>query len=134
MPGSVANASPVTVLPRMLCIAFACSRDYAMIGNDYANGESQRSLLVASSRKAWRQSLRLAPAALVALRNFFEARRGNLEPFYYYDPYDVAPVGSNWDGSGSSATGRYTVRFVGGWSQETGIARSNASLELIEIT
>ena len=73
MPGSVANAAPATVLPQSLCRAFAHERSYPLIENEYKNGESQRSVLAANSRRRWRQAKRLTPAVLVALRNFIDA-------------------------------------------------------------
>ena len=53
MPGSVQNAAPMTVLPQNLCRAFVHAREYALLENEYRNGESQRALLVATSRKRW---------------------------------------------------------------------------------
>ena len=88
MPGSVLNAAPVTVFPLSLCKSFVHERTYPLIENEYKNGESQRSVLATNSRRRWRQAKRLAPAALLTLRNFFDARKGATEPFYFYDPYD----------------------------------------------
>jgi len=69
-----------------------------------------------------------------ALRAFFLARRGSLEAFYYYDPFAVTSVGSNWDGTGASATGRVTVRFAAGaWEQSMGIARADVAIRLVEV-
>jgi hypothetical protein len=85
MPGSVALAVPATVLPHNLCKAFSASREYAVAANQYKNGESQRAVLVATSRKSWVQSRRLTPAELTALRNFYLARNGSTEAFYFYD-------------------------------------------------
>ena len=81
MPGSVANAVPVTVLPSSLSSAFVHTREYPVIDNEYRNGESQRSAQAATSRKKWSLTKSLTPAQLQALRDFYEARNGTHEPF-----------------------------------------------------
>ena len=91
MPGSVQNAVPATVLPNSLCRAFARSQEYPIIENEYRNGESQRAVLASTSRKRWRLAKRLTPALLLELRDFYDARRGPTEAFYFYDPYDTNP-------------------------------------------
>src|SRR5450759_2340930 len=117
MPGSVLNAAPVTVLPLSLSKSFAHERAYPLIENEYKNGESQRSVLATTnSRKQWRLAKRLAPTALLTLRDFYDARKGRTEPFYYYDPYDTVPKFS-YDPAGVVTVGRYTVRFDSDWSQ-----------------
>ena len=134
MPGSVANAAPSTVLPQFLCSAFQESREIALRGNEYKNGESQRALQVASSRRQWSLTTRLPATSMDALRAFFLARRGSLEAFFFYDPFAVTSVGSNWDGTGASATGRVTVRFAAGaWEQSMGIARADVAIRLVEV-
>ena len=91
MPGSVQNAAPITVLPQSLCRAFAHERAYPLIENEYRNGESQRSVLATNSRKQWRLAKRLPAATLQALRNFYDARNGTAQEFYFYDPYETIP-------------------------------------------
>ena len=132
MPGSIQNAAPATVLPQSLSRAFTRSQEYPVIENEYRNGESQRSVPVNNSRKRWRLAKRLQPTPLQALRDFFEARGGPTEPFYFYDPYETNPKFS-WDPTGVATTGRYTVRFEGEWSQSSGPGQSDANLELIEL-
>lgn len=133
MPGSVQNAAPTTVLPQSLCRAFSHARAYPMIENEYRNGESQRSVLATTSRKKWTLRKRLTPTQLQALRNFYDARNGTHEPFYFYDPYDASPRFS-YDPTGAATTGRYTVRFNTDWSQSVGPGRSDADIELIELS
>jgi hypothetical protein len=87
------------VLPQNLCRAFTHSREYPVLENEYKNGESQRSALVTNSRKKWRLAKRLTTAALQTLRDFYDARKGRTEPFYFYDPYDTVPKFS-YDPSG----------------------------------
>jgi hypothetical protein len=43
MSGSIQNAASTTVLPQNLRRAFAHSREYRVLENEYKNGESQRS-------------------------------------------------------------------------------------------
>ncbi len=132
MPGSVQNAAPTTVLPQSLCRAFSHARAYPIIENEYRNGESQRSVLATTSRKKWTLRKRLTPTQLQALRNFYDARNGTHEPFYFYDPYDASPRFS-YDPTGVATTGRYVVRFNTDWTQSVGPGRSDVDLELIEL-
>ena len=62
-----------------------------MIDNEYRNGESQRSVQAATSRKKWHLTKRLTPAQLAALRTFLRCAERHLEPFYFYDPYETNP-------------------------------------------
>ena len=132
MPGSVQNAAPATVLPASLCRSFVHQRAYPLVENEYKNGESQRVVLGTTSRKRWRLGKRLAPAQLQTLRNFWEARNGPLEAFYFYDPYETNPKFS-WDGTGATVTGRYIVRFNGDWQDSIGQGRSDVQIELVEV-
>jgi len=132
VPGSVQNAVPATVLPHSLCRAFAHEREYPVVENEYRNGESQRAVLATNSRKRWRLAKRLTSAQLEALRDFYEARNGPTEPFYFYDPYETNPKFS-YDPTGQATEGRYTVRFEGEWSQSVGLGRSEVEIELVEL-
>ena len=132
MPGSVQNAAPATVLPLSLCKSFVHERAYPLIENEYKNGESQRSVLATNSRRRWRLTKRLPPAALQTLRNFYEARNGTTEAFYFYDPYETSPKFS-YDPTGVMTIGRYTVRFNSDWQQSSGPGRSDVQMELLEL-
>ena len=132
MPGSVLNAAPATVLPQSLCKTFVHERAYPLIENEYKNGESQRSVLATNSRRRWRMGKRLAPAALHTLRDFFDARNGATEPFYFYDPYDTNPKFS-YDPTGVVTVGRYTVRFENDWNQSIGLGRDEVTITLVEV-
>ncbi|HOQ47918.1 MAG TPA: hypothetical protein PK157_21595 [Bryobacteraceae bacterium] len=132
MPGSVTNAAPSTVLPWSLSRAFVRSQQYPAIENEYAGGESQRSVLASNSRKRWRLAKRLTPAELQALRDFYDARKGPEEPFYFYDVWETNPKFS-YDPTGQATQGRYTVRFEGGWEQSAGIGLIEVTLELVEL-
>lgn len=132
MPGSVQNASPITVMPASLSRAFMHEREYPVLENEYRNGESQRSVQAINSRKRWRLAKRLTPTQLAVLRDFYEARKGPAEPFYFYDPYETSPKFSH-DPTGEAVAGRYTVRFAGPWNQSTTIALADLSVELVEV-
>jgi len=132
MPGSVQNASPLTVLPASLSRAFVHEREYPVLENEYRNGESQRFVQSTSSRKRWRLAKRLTPAQLATLRDFYDARKGPTEPFYFYDPYETSPKFSH-DPTGQALLGRHTVRFNGEWSQSVGLGRADVSLEVVEL-
>lgn len=132
MPGSVQNAVPVTVLPHSLCKAFGHAREYIVIENEYRNGESQRGKLTETSRKHWRTERRLTPALLAQFRDFYDARKGPQEAFYFYDPWDTNPKFSH-DPTGTATIGRYTVRFDGYWEQMVGMGRADAMISLVEL-
>lgn len=132
MPGSVSNAAPATVLPHSLCRSFVHEREYPALENEYRNGESQRTVQAANSRKRWRLAKRLTPGQLAALRDFYDARNGSTEPFFFYDPYETSPKFSH-DPTGQAVAGRYTVRFSGDWNQSVSLGRSDVSIELIEV-
>lgn len=132
MPGSVQNAAPLVVMPASLSRAFVHEREYPVLDNEYRRGESQRSVQATNSRKRWRLTKRLTPSQLVTLRDFYDARKGPTEPFYFYDPYETNPKFSH-DPTGQSVVGRYTVRFAGPWEQITSLARTDISVELIEL-
>ncbi len=130
MPGSVANAAPVTVLPWSLCKAFARAQEFAVVDNEYRNGESQRSYLASTSRKTWKTQRRLTPSLLETFRDFYDDRKGPLEPFYFYDPWDSDFA---YDETGVETIGRYTVRFEGEWQQMCGMGRADVNIAIIEL-
>ena len=132
MPGSVLNAAPATVLPQSLCRSFVHEREYPALENEYRNGESQRTVQAANSRKRWRLAKRMTPAQLAALRDFYDACKGPSEAFFFYDPYETSPKFSH-DPTGQAVAGRYTVRFAGEWNQSVSLGRSDVSIELIEV-
>ena len=132
MPGSVQNAAPLTVMPANLLCSFAHERAYPIVESEYRNGESQRSVQATTSRKRWRLAKRLTPAQLASLRDFYDARKGPTEPFYFYDPYETNPKFSS-DPTGQAVAGRYTVRFAGEWNQSLDLGRADVNVELIEL-
>ena len=132
MPGSVQNATPLTVLQESLSRAFVHDREYPVLDNEYRNGESQRKAQASNSRKRWRLLKRLTPAQLQTLRDFSNSRKGPTEPFFFYDPYETSPKFSH-DPSGQAAAGRYTVRFAADWSQSVEFVRTEVSIEILEL-
>jgi len=132
MPDSVQNAVPAAVLPQSLYRAFVHTREYPVIENEYRSGESQRSVEASTSRKRWRLAKRLTPLQLQELRDFYEARNGPAEPFYFYDPYETSPKFSH-DPTGQAVQGRHTVRFNCEWSESLSAGRAEVEIELLEI-
>lgn len=108
------------------------AREYPVLDNQYRNGESQRSVQAATSRKRWTLAKRLPPTALAELRAFYEARKGPVEPFYVYDPYETSPKFSH-DPNGATTSGRYVVRFDCMWTDSIQAGRGQVSIELIEL-
>jgi hypothetical protein len=119
-------------MPASLSRAFVHEREYPVLDSEYRQGESQRSVQASNSRKRWRVTKRLAPVALAALRDFFNARRGPTEPFYFYDPYETNPKFTH-DPTGQATAGRYTVRFANAWSESVTLGRADLAIELIEL-
>jgi len=106
--------------------------EYPVLDNEYRNGESQRSVQATTCRRRWKLAKRLTSAQLATLRDFYDSRKGPVEPFYFYDPYETNPKFS-YDPTGQATTGRYTVRFAAPWEQSTSLARTDVTLEVIEI-
>lgn len=132
MPGSVANAAPTTVMPAALCRLFRASRQYPAQINVYRDGSRQVALRGATSRKTWDLTLRVAAAEIEDLYDFWLARiSGGSEPFYFYDLLDDKQA--THDPTGEDPVGRFTVRFASGWSQTSGMARTEIPVSLIEV-
>ena len=128
MPGNVQQANPSTVLPYSLCSAFSETRQLATrLSGPYSDGRDQRAALATTSRKLWRLGKRLTLPEWTALRNFFLARKGSVEPFWFY------PVKAEHDPTGISSIGRFTVRFEGALSETYSMSRSDVGLRLVEI-
>jgi hypothetical protein len=145
MPGSTGGGSilnavvPVVggyplVLPRHLCRSFVESRMWVSLANEYHDDSRQLSTYVATSHKSWKLSARLKPADLEAMWQFWKQHPH--DAFYYYDPFEPAngqPVGSNYDVTGVSVVGRYTVVFRGDWQETSYMARTEVGLNLAEV-
>jgi hypothetical protein len=131
MPGSVANAAPVTTMPWGLCKAFGHAREFAILENEYKDGTSQRSRLSETSRKRWQITKRLTPTALEILRDHYIARKGPTEPFYFYDHTETIPKFSS---APSGSSGCYIVRYDCSWEQMAAIGRADVQIAIVEIT
>lgn len=134
MPGNVAySATPTVVMPFSVSQSFVRRRAYqGLINTEYCDASADRSALVTNSRKSWTLAKNLTPAAMQTLRDFWIDRKGGTLPFYFYDGMETVPKWS-WDPTGASSTGRYIVRFEGGWSDEILLNRANATITLVEI-
>ena len=129
MPGNLNDAVPNGVMPRALCTAFSESREYVQLQTQYHDGAIQRSQLAQTSRHTFSLSQRLTAVLAIALKAFWDSQQGAAVPFVFYNLIE-----GSYDPTGNSTQGRYTVRFQGAWSQNTGLARTDIpQLQLIEI-
>ena len=119
-------------MAQSLCTAFVEDCAFLQLENQYHDGTVHRSRLAQTPRRSFKLGKRLTETALAALKTFWDAHRD--VPFYFYNPWEATPVGSNYDPAGNSTTGRYTVVFRGGWSQEMTLGRLNVpQIELAEV-
>lgn len=122
------------MLPFALCKAFTGTRAFDCRVDEYHDGSSDRQAMVATSRRSWKLTQRLKPTAMATLKTFWQTYPTT--PFYFYDPFEPASglsVGSNYDATGASGTGRYTVVFTGNWDETIYIPRAEATFGLIEV-
>jgi len=141
MPGSVANAVVPTVsgnplvFPRVTWRSLVELRAVPVRGNEYHDGDSsQRMNLANTARRSWKGVVRLAPTPMQAMIAFLKAH--GTDPFYFYNPREPASGqldGSNYDATGASLTGRYTVRYVGDIQETIYMPRAEVPIELLEI-
>ena len=136
VPVKIANGA---VLPQMLCASFTETYEYPILATDYNDGTHESSLIVDGANapryaRTFAMSNRLTSAQLAALSNFWTATtQGGLYPFYFYNPFDVDPIGSNYDPTGTNVNGRVPVFFRGDWSQRSALGRhTGPNLLLIE--
>jgi hypothetical protein len=129
MPGSVALSAPTAVLPYGLSAMFIETYTWPTVSSDaYPDGSMQVRSDGAAVRRAWSLSQNWLFADLPDLVDFYDARKGAHEPFYFY------PILSQYDATGVSTTGRYRVRFDGALQRDYQMGRWPASFKLIEIT
>ena len=102
--------------------------------SQYHDGTTHRRQLAQTSRRTFKLAKRLASSDLATLKAFYDQQQGGMTPFFFYNPWDGTPTGSNYDASGKSKAGRCTVVFRAGWLQMTGLVHTNIpQLELIEV-
>jgi len=130
MPGNVQNSAASTTLPITLSVRFVRDQTFPVLANAYRNGESQRRAQANTPVRRWRLGKHLSPAALVALRDFYDARKAGTRPIFY-DPYETDP---SFTLAPSGDTGKYIVRFEGDWQQSIGIGLGDAEVLLVQIT
>lgn len=140
MPGatggdSVVAANPTVVMPYALARAFRQERSWPVDLNVYANGEMQRSLLTATSRKRWALALPLTAAAKEAMLQFFLDQGGGTVEFLFYDLFETVPKFS-YDPTGAAVAGRYTVRSDTPWqgALRVGGRATEGRLSLVEVS
>jgi hypothetical protein len=113
-------------MPDSLSTAFSEQRSFATRVNEYRGGEAQRMVLVATSRRTFSQTKRLAPADLITLRTFRDTVKHRA--FWFYHCKEGV-----YDATGVLTAGRYTVRFEGSWSQTSYIPRTEAQVTMVEV-
>jgi hypothetical protein len=128
--GIVRSAIPTAVLPLSLSRAFVESQAYPARVNEYHDGSSQRTAMLASARRSWQLAKHLPAASMSDLLDFWQAQ--GIGGFYFYNPKETSPAFS-CDPTGAAVAGRYRVRFASAWSQTVGIGMSDANVELVEI-
>ena len=135
MPGLILAPTPTSVMPQTLCLAFAESREYAQLRNEYHDGTPQASQLAQTSRKTFKLARRLTPSDLATLCGFYQDVNGPLGSFIFYNPFDaLGPIGSNFDSSGVNTVGRYVVAFRNNWTQASGMRRTDVTgIELVQL-
>lgn len=133
MPQSVAAAPvPTQVIPALLMRSWERSQEWSVQANIYANGETQVSTEVTTPRRRWRLSNKLTAAQLTALRTLYFSVKCQT-PVYFYDGHETSPKWST-DATGVSATGRYTVVFVGEWNERHELGGLYyVDLEIVEV-
>lgn len=137
MPGSVANAAPSTVLPFFDGMRILRQRQWLTRINEYRDGRGQRLSDFATSRKAMSVTMRLTGANMDTLFAFYAARNGPHEPFIVYDMIERGEEGLTplYDPTGvATGAGKYTVIFVGPWSQAVQVARGMVTIPVLEVT
>lgn len=130
MPGVVESPGPIAAMPFSLCKAYSRSFTYPMLSNDYANGESQRSLQAQMDVARWSITKRLTSAQLETLLGLYAYVHGTWAAFWFYDIYEAGFV---WDPSSVSPTGRYMVRFEGAFTETGTLARGEAQFNLVQL-
>jgi hypothetical protein len=130
MPGNVAPPAPADVIPFGLYSAFQEELRIEAYVNSYPDGSSDRAALATNPRHWFRCTRAVTAAQYTALKTFFDAHR--IVPFYFYNLRETVPPWT-WDSTGASTSGRYTVVFDGGWSDQIGLGRSSVSFNLREV-
>ena len=119
MPGSVANASTVGTLPVLPIFGYSETREYLVYENRYANGESERYVAVATSRRGWKIRWRLTSTQAATLQDFVDAH-GHTIPFLF------TPL---------NESGTVAAKFNSDWKEQAAWAnRIEVSIDLVQVT
>lgn len=129
MPATVRGAVSAGTFPVSLSTKFTETRTGMARLNEYHDGTSERSSLVTEVRRSWKLSKRLTPSDLATLRAFWEANPNTA--FTFYNPFETIPPFSS---TPTGSTGAYLVKFASDWEETIGMDRSDASVELIEVS
>ena len=139
LPAAVASGA---VLPQSLSTSFVAGRVFPLLSVFYNDGTFERSLIQDGvnpprALRTWALAKRLTTAQLTTLANFWVTQEGGLNPFYFYDPFDVLPgaqIGSNFDATGDNRQGRVICFFHGDWAQRSELGRhTGPNLTLVEV-
>ena len=130
MPGNVASAVPVGVMPWSLASQYTEELRLEALVNAYPDGSSERTALALNPRRFFKLAFPLRPAKFTEMWNFYRANYG--KPFWFYNLRETVPP-FTYDPTGSNPVGRYAVVFDGAWSEEIQLGRSTASFNLREV-
>lgn len=127
-------------MPKVNYTSFSESMSYPMLTQEYHDATVERSLITDTvntprALKTFKLVSRFTAADALAFRTFFEAHR-NAIPFFWYNPFEAAPgtkIGSNWDPTGNTFEGLYTVKFTSSWNEATGVVFTDISFDLQEV-
>lgn len=129
MPGTIRGAVSNGTFPTSLSTKFVRAQSVQARVNEYHDGTTQRSALVDESRRTWQLAKRLTAATLATLRDFWQTNPNTA--FTFYDPFETVPPFTQ---NPTTTDGAYLVRFNSDWNETIGMVRSDAGVELIEMT
>jgi phage-related protein len=127
MPGTLLYAAPSAVFPYGLYTNFGWSDAWPTVQGDYADGTRQVRADGVNPRHSWTVAQRRTYAQWSSLKAFWVSMRGGLTPFYFY------PNPAQYDATGVSTIGRYTVRFEGELAATYDNPRWPVQLKLVEV-
>lgn len=128
MPGTIAAATATTVLPWKGALAFSEARRWPQkVSQPYSDGRVNLRMQANIDRREWRISRRLDYSEWETLRDFYSARDGAAESFYFY-----ATLATH-DETGESLTGRYLVRFQGALPMTYNLGYISTDFRLVEV-
>ena len=127
MPGTLAYAAPSAVFPGGLYTALSLGDTWPNVQVAYPDGNQQARSDGANPRHSWTIAQRRTYAQYTTLKNFWTSMRGGLTPFYFY------PNPAQYDATGVSTVGRYTVRFEGELAVTYDSPRWPVQLKLVEV-